>query len=57
MKITEQQKEAIFSLTCERLSTNEDNLRCVVDFSNRNENLVRTLQNEAFEEDEKGNKA
>ena len=55
MKITEQQKEAIFSLTCERLSTNEDNLRCVVDFSNRNENLVRTLQNEAFEEDEKGN--
>lgn len=55
MKITKQQKEAISSLMCERLSTNEDNLRCVEDFSNSNDNLVRTLQSEAFEEDGKGN--
>lgn len=53
MKITEQQKETISSLICERLSTNEDNLRCVEDFSNSNMNLVHTLQNEAFEEDGK----
>lgn len=56
MKITERQKEVISSLICERLSANDSNLRCVGDFSNsKNESLTRTLQNEAFEEDGKGN--
>lgn len=56
MKISEQQKDIISSLVCERLSADEDNLRCVEDFVNyKNENLASTLKGEAFGEDEKGN--
>ena len=56
MRITDEQKRNIYSLVCERLSANEDNLRYVEDFINyKNESLADTLKNEAFEEDEKGN--
>ncbi len=56
MKITDEQKRSIYSLVCERLSANADNLRYVGDFINyQNESLADTLKNEAFEEDEKGN--
>lgn len=56
MKITDEQKRSIYSLVCERLSANADNLRYVGDFINyKNESLADTLKNEAFEEDEKGN--
>lgn len=56
MKITDEQKRSIYSLVCERLSANADNLRYVGDFINyKNESLTDTLKNEAFEEDEKGN--
>ena len=32
MKITDEQKRSIYSLVCERLSANADNLRYVGDF-------------------------
>ncbi len=58
MKITEKQLAIINSLKCERLSSNEDNLRTIGSFYNsRNDNLVEPLRNEAFEEDENGNVA
>ena len=56
MQITEKQRQWINSLVCERLSSNENNLRLVDAFCNvRNESLEHTLKNEAYEEDEAGN--
>ncbi len=55
MRITSDQKEILESLKCERLSSNENNLRLVEDFYNRrNYSLEHTLKNEAMEEDEEG---
>ena len=46
------------SLSCERLSSNDDNLRLVDDFFNRrNDGIAQTLRNEAYEEDEEGSTA
>ena len=46
------------SLSCERLSSNDDNLRLVDDFFNRrNDGTAQTLRNEAFGEDEEGTTA
>ena len=56
MQITEKQRQWINSLVCERLSSNENNLRLVDAFCNvRNGSLEHTLKNEAYEEDEAGN--
>lgn len=55
MRITPEQISILENLTCERLSSNIDNLRLVDDFFNRrNSSLEHTLQNEAMEEDEEG---
>ena len=46
------------SLSCERLYSNDDNLRLVDDFYNRrNDGIAQTLRNEAFDEDEEGSTA
>lgn len=56
MQITEKQQQILNSLVCERLSSNEKNLRLVNAFRNvRNGSLEHTLKNEAYEEDEAGN--
>lgn len=56
MQITEKQQQILNSLVCERLSSNEKNLRLVDAFRNvRNGSLEHTLKNEAYEEDEAGN--
>lgn len=56
MKITQEQESILNSLTCERLSENDNNLRAVESFSNwRNENLAETLKDTAFQEDAEGN--
>ena len=56
MQITEEQQQILNSLVCERLSSNENNLRLVDSFCNiRNGSLEHTLKNEAYEEDEAGN--
>ena len=53
MQITEEQKRILDSLTCERLSSNPDNLREVENFYNlRNGSLEHTLKDVAYEEDE-----
>lgn len=53
MKITSEQLRIIESLSCERLSSNGDNMYLVDSFYNvRNESLTNTLQGEAFGEDE-----
>lgn len=53
MKIREEQLAVINSLKCERLSSDEQNLRNINCFSNwRNDNLVDPLRNEAYLEDE-----
>lgn len=58
MKITDEQINVIDGLSCERLSSNIDNMRLVDDFYNvRNESLTNTLQNEAFNEDENNTNA
>lgn len=45
-------------LSCERLSSNNDNFRLVDTFFNRkNDGIADTLRNEAFSEDEEGNTA
>lgn len=55
MRITKEQISILENLTCERLSSNIDNMRLVDDFFNRrNSSLEQTLQNEAMEEDEEG---
>lgn len=56
MRITDSQKQLLDSLTCERLSSNEDHLRMVDSFCNgKNGSLEHTLKNEAYGEDENGN--
>lgn len=51
-------RELISTLRCERLSSNDDNLRLIDTFYNvRNESLSGVLQNEAFEEDMNGSVA
>lgn len=56
MQITEEQKLILNSFVCERLSSDEKNLRLVDDFYNaRNRSLEHALKNEAHEEDESGN--
>lgn len=58
MKITPEQQTLLESFKCERLSSNENNMRLVDKFFNRrNTSLVHTLQNEAMEEDEEGSVA
>ncbi len=58
MKITSKQREILKSLKCERLSSNDENLRLVEDFYNRrNPSLEQTLKNEAMEEDIDGSVA
>lgn len=53
MKITLEQQNIVNSLTCERLSSNANNLRLVEDFFNRrNDTIAQTLRNEAYGEDE-----
>lgn len=53
MRITEEQKRILDSLTCERLSSNPDNLREVENFCNRrNGSLEHTLKDSAYAEDE-----
>lgn len=56
MQITNEQKQILDSLICERLSSTEKNLRIVDNFFNRkNESLAQTLKNEAYEEDADSN--
>ena len=51
MQITEEQKRILDSLTCERLSSNPDNLREVENFYNlRNGSLEHTLKDVSYEE-------
>ena len=53
MQITEEQKRILNTLTCERLSSNPNNLREVGNFYNwRNRSLEHTLKDSAYEEDE-----
>ena len=55
MRITEEQRHHIGRLHCERLSSNDTNLRQVDEFYNRrNSSISDTLKNEAYEEDESG---
>ncbi len=45
----------IRSLHCERLASNEENLRLIDSFySTRNNNVAEALLNEAYQEDESG---
>jgi len=45
----------IHSLRCERLASNEENLRLIDSFySTRNNNVADALLNEAYQEDESG---
>lgn len=58
MRISTEQERIIDSLYCERLASNDDNLRQVDGFyCRRNESLGSVLQNEAFEDDECGSTA
>ncbi len=53
MKISNEQLDKLNNLTCERLSSNINNLYLVDSFFNiRNEALSDTLKNEAFQDDE-----
>lgn len=55
MRITEEQMALIHSLRCERLASNEENLRLIDSFySTRNNNVADALLNEAYQEDESG---
>ena len=54
-KISNHQKQVLDSLVCERLSSDEQNLRLVDGFCNyKNPALADVILNEAFEEDEGG---
>ncbi len=54
MKITEEQLAILRALRCERLSSDEQNIRLVSSFENyKNPQIADTLKNEAFAEDEK----
>lgn len=56
MRITDEQRQLLDSLICERLSSNGAHLRMVDNFCNgRNGSLEHTLKNEAYAEDEDGN--
>lgn len=58
MKITKEQLKVLNSLRCERLSSDEANLRQVETFINyRNDSIANVLRNEAYEEDEHGSVA
>ena len=58
MRITEEQLEILDSLLCERLSSDEKNLRQVNSFYNwRNDSIAGVLRNEAYGEDEHGSVA
>lgn len=53
MRITQEQSTILDSFICERLSSNKSNMYLVDSFANKDgEGLIRTLQNEAFTEDE-----
>lgn len=55
MEISSEQRAFIDTLHCERLSSNEENLRSVESFYNyRNESIADTLKNEAYQDDETG---
>lgn len=55
MKISVEQQRFLDSLSCERLSSNEINLRLVDDFENyRNPQIAEALQGDAYEEDDCG---
>ena len=55
MRITEEQMALIRSLRCERLASNEENLRLIDSFySTRNNNVADALLNEAYQEDKSG---
>lgn len=55
MRITEEKMALIRSLHCERLASNEENLRLIDSFySTRNNNVAEALLNEAYQEDESG---
>ena len=55
MKITEEQMALLRSLRCERLASNEENIRLIDSFySTRNNNVADALLNEAYQEDESG---
>ena len=55
MRITEEQLKVLGGLRCERLSSDENNLRLVEQFVNyRNDSIASVLRNEAYEEDESG---
>lgn len=54
-KITKAQEQVLESLTCVRLSSDENNLRLVNGFCNgRNPDLAEVILNEAYKEDEEG---
>lgn len=58
MRITEEQLTLLNNLRCERISSDEMNLRLVGTFVNyRNESIADVLRNEAYEEDEHGSVA
>ena len=58
MRITEEQKAKIDSLSCERLSSNLDNKAAIQLVSNKqNPNLVSYLQGPAWDEDARGENA
>lgn len=58
MRISIEQERLIDSLWCERLASNDVNLRQVNEFyCRRNDSLALVLQNEAFEDDECGSTA
>ena len=56
--IRKEQQAVLDTLSCSRLSSDEEHLRLVDDFFNRrNDSLSHTLQNEAYEEDVEGGTA
>jgi len=58
MRITKEQKRILDSLRCERLSSDEINMRQVDSFCNyRNDSIAGVLRNEAYSEDEHGSVA
>lgn len=58
MRITEEQQRILDGLRCERLSSDEMNLRLVDTFVNyRNDSIAKVLRNEAYEEDDRGSVA
>ena len=58
MRITKEQQKILENLRCERLSSDEMNLRQVDSFYNwRNDSIAGVLRNEAYSEDEHGSVA